>query len=263
MNNNGVNSKTSIDALKTVFSEKESYSHKYNNKNYTIEILEIGNDYVFGAISRESDLKYTSFYQIRNKQTHKATPYSSVSPDTQLEVYTFFYIDCNQNRMAVLQHKNIGKIHQILSGSIYALSKNMLIYSCEPERIKNMAAATRKLKHDKRLFISFAAGTSKYDIRNLAETLGELKYDSYSITFKLSSENSDSSIDKLFAAINADRKSFKETKLSGKNEYGMEETIDFIETQFTQGVSFDITDDMVQNAEIIKEKLQTALEQNS
>lgn len=260
--NNGLNPKSTIDCLNMIIKEKESYIFKYDNEDYTIDIIQVGNDYVFGAISRENELQYTNFYQLRNKETGKAIPYTSHSAETQLEVYTFFYIDCNYNRMAVLQHKNINHIHNILSEWIWNLSENRLEFFCAPEKIKNVHDATRKLKYNKTLSIAFAPNESKFNIDNLMIALGDIQYDSYSIKVKLSPDNKDSTIDKLYTIIKDNGSIFKETKLSGKNEYGLEETIDFIETQFTQGVIFDITDDMIQNAEIIKDKLLTALKQN-
>lgn len=45
----------------------------------------------------------------------------------------------------------------------------------------------------------------------------------------------------------------------GKNDSGLEETVDFIETLFTHSASFDITEDIIKNSEIIKSELAKSL----
>lgn len=119
-----------IDMLSKVFPSAGTYNFIFDKDNYFIDIHEKGTNYIFGKCAKESELKYTNFYQTRNTSTNTTTPYTSVEPGSQLEVYTYFYIDCENNRMAVILHKNISKIHTILSEYIYIKSQNMInIYS--------------------------------------------------------------------------------------------------------------------------------------
>lgn len=256
MQNNGLTPMSTIDVLKSVFPNCNSYDITYDNDKYIVDILEIGNNYVFGKCAKENPLLYTNFYQTRDKITMETFPYSSDSLDRQLEVYTFFYIDCEQHRMAAIQHKNITKIHKILSEAIWTLSKNNLNVFIEPERIKNIKKTAKKIKRNKKLSITFAPNTkSKYNIDSLSDALGGINYESFSIDIKLSQSNNDNAIDRVFEKFENDKESFTDLKLIGKNDSGIEETIDFIETLFTQSANFDITEDTVYNYDIIKNKL--------
>lgn len=258
--NNGIVPMHTIDVLKKVFPKCDSYDIDYDKDKYIVDILEIGEDFVFGKCAKENDLGYTSFLQTRDKHTNKTQPYSSASPDTQLEVYTFFYIDCTQNRMSAIQHKSITKIHNVLSEGIWALSGNTLKVFIAPERLKNVMHTAKKIKRNKKLSVSFAPNAaSKYNIRNLSDSLGGICYDSFSIEIKLSPENSDSAIDKVYENFQNDKESFNSLKLIGKTDSGFEETIDFIETLFTHCTDFDVTEDTINNYDIIRNKLSNSL----
>lgn len=258
--NDGIISTTTIDILRKVFPKCDSYNIEYDKNKYIVDILEVGNDFVFGKCAKENELHYTNFYQTRNKHTNITEPYSSASPDTQLEVYTFFYIDCTQNRMSAIQHKSITKIHNILSEGIWVLSHNTLNVFIAPERIKNVTHTAKKIKRNKKLSVSFAPNAaSKYNIKNLSESLGGIYYDSFSVEIKLSSENTDSIIDKVYENFQHDKESFNSFKLIGKTDSGFEETIDFIETLFTHCTDFDISEDTINNYDIIKNKLSNSL----
>ena len=256
--NNGSITLNNIELLKKVFTAVDSYNFQYEKENYTIDILEIGANFIFGTCSKESDLKYTNFYQMRNTQTNATKPYTSVEPGQQLEVYTYFYIDCSSNRMTAIQHKNISKIHLILSEFICNKSGNMINFYIAPERIPDVRRAAKKLQRTKSLELSFAKGRSKENIESLAKSLGDIEYDSYAVTFKLSQKN-DKVIDKLFHLSTTDRDNINGIKLTGKNEYGLDETINFIENVYTRNTPFDLSDDIVTNIEYIKNKLSEAL----
>lgn len=256
MQNNGLTPMSTIDILKSVFSKSNNYNITYDKDKYILDILEIGDSYVFGKCAKENPLLYTNFYQTRDKITMETFPYSSDSLERQLEVYTFFYINCEQKRMAAIQHKNITKIHKILSDAIWTLSKNNLIVFIEPERIKNIKKTAKKIKKNKKLSITFAPNAkSKYNIDSLSNALGGINYDSFSIDIKLSQSNNETAIDRIFEKFESDKDSFSGLKLIGKNDSGIEETIDFIETLFTHSTNFDITEDTIRNYDIIKDKL--------
>lgn len=260
MLNNGLTPMSTADILKKVFPKCGCYYILYSKEEYIIDILEIGNDFFFGKCAKKNDLPLTSFYQTRDKHTLEVVPYTSITADTQLEVYTFFYICCTRQRMAAIQHKNITQIHQILSEGIWDLSHNLIKVFVAPEKIKNVKQTARKIKSGKKLSISFAPNAvSKYNIDSLAQSLGDIKYDSFSVQIKLSPSNSDSIIDNVYDRFQRNKDCFSKMSLSGKNELGIDETIDFIETIFTHSDTFDITEDIVNNLEIIKNKLSESL----
>lgn len=247
-----------IDLLKRVFPNSGSYSFQYEKENYTIDIIDIGLSYVFGTCAKESELKYTNFYQMRNMETNATTPYTSTEPGKQLEVYTYFYIDCKMKRMAAIQHKSISKIHMILSEFIYEKSGNMIKFFVAPEKIPDVKRAAKQLQRSKALELSFAKGKSKENIEPLTKALGDFEYDSYSVSFKLA-PNSSNIIDKLFDMSNENRDDFSGIKLVGKNEYGLDETINFLETHYTKNTPFELSEDVVTNTEYIKSKLTESL----
>lgn len=259
MLNNGLTETKTIDLIKLVFPTCNTYYFNFENEDFAIDIHEIGMDFIFGTCSKRSELKYTNFYQVRDKHTNKAEPYTSIDPDTQLEVYTYFYINCSQNRMAAIQHKSISKIHYILSEFIYSKSGNQLNFFINPERIPDIKKAAKQLKQSNRLQLSYAKGKSKDNIRSLAETLGDFEYESYSIEIKLSQKTNDRLIDKLSELSSEKRDDYTGIRLLGKNEYGLDETINFIETLYSKNTPFDITDDAILNISIIKDILARSL----
>lgn len=260
LSNNGITSKSTIDLLKTIFSTNGSYNVTYDKEKYTIDILDIEDNYIFGKCAKENELRIGNFLQTRNKHTNETEPYSSVSPDTQLEVYTFFLIDGLNNRMSAIQHKSITKLGQILSEGIWQLSSNTLEFFIAPERIKNIKKTAKKITKNKKLSVSFAPNSiSKYNIDSLASELGGIKYDSFTIDIKLSQTTSNKEIDNIYDQYNSDKDSFKSLKLIGQNDSGFEETIDFIGTLFTHCTNFDFTENSITNYDIIKKKLSDSL----
>lgn len=258
MYNNGLKTRTTIDLLKILLKNMHSYKFSYEKEDFSIDIIEITEDFVFGICSRGSELKYTSFLQLRDKETNQTIPYTSESPGMQLESYTYFYIDCSNNRMAAILHKNIAKIHLLLSEFIYVHSGNQLKFFIAPEKIDDVKKAARNLKKSKLLELSFAKGKSKDNIESLVKSLGNIEYESYSVALKLSNE-SDSLIDKLYDLSTTNKEDYYGIKLIGKNEYGLDETINFIECYYTKNTPFELTDDVVLNTEYIKGKLQESL----
>lgn len=259
--NNGLVPEPTINLLKKVFPSCDTYSFEFEKEKYSIDILEIGTDFIFGTCSKQSELKYTSFYQKRNMKTNQTEPYTSIDPNTQLEAYTYFYIDCIHNRMAAIQHKSIAKIHCILCDCIYSKSGNMLKMFIAPEKVKDIKHTAKKLKKACRVQLSFAPESSKDNIKSVAESLGDFKYDYYSVDFKISEGSSNNYIDNLAKLSTDERSNYTAIKLIGKNEYGLEETINFIETLYTKNTPFDITDDIIKNIDIIKQKLADALKE--
>ena len=167
MLNDGLTSKTSIELLMNVFPDEKAYRFEFDGDKYIIDILEIGASFIFGTCAKENDFEYTSFYQLRDIKTNETEPYKSAMLNKQLEVYTYFYIDCCKNKMAAIMQKNITKIHEIFSNFIYLTSGNMLSFLVAPEKIKDIKAAAKKLHKIRKLELSFAPGRSKDNIQSL------------------------------------------------------------------------------------------------
>ena len=254
------NIKTNIEILKTVFPYCGAYTFMYEKERYAIDIIEIGKTFIFGTCAKENELKYTNFYQTRNTDTNITTPYTSIESGQQLEVYTYFYIECTKNRMVAIQHKNIAKIHCILSSFICEKSQNMVNYYIAPERFSDIKLAAKMLKRSKAIELSFAKGKGKDNIEPLSRALGDLKYDSYTVTFK-TTQNDDTIINKLYDLSVSERENMNTIKLVGKNEFGLDETINFIETQYTKNIPFELTEDFATNTDYIKNKLSQCLTQ--
>lgn len=114
------------------------------------------------------------------------------------------------------------------------------------------------MKRAKSLELSFAKGCSKKNIESLTKSLGDFEFDSYTINFKLS-QASDGVIEKLYSLSNTASDNINGIKLIGKNDYGLDETINFLETVYTKNVPFNLTEDIANNTEYIKNKLHEAL----
>lgn len=253
--NIGLEEEHTLELLKKVLKSGKSYGYQFERDNYTFDILEIGENYVFGACAKENEVKYTNFWQIRNKETNQTKPYVIEEPESQLEVYTYFYIDCSKNRMAAIQHKSISKIHDILYNFLYTESGNMLDIFIAPERIRDIKKAAKRLKKANRLKISFAPGKSKDNIQSLAKSLGDFEYDSYVVDIKLAPSKNNNYIDSIVDLSDNEKKDFNNIILIGKNEFGLEETINFFESFYSKNIPFELTDDYALNVEYIKEKL--------
>ena len=259
MYNTGIYPVSTLDLIKKSFPSCSTYIHEYEKEKYTIDILEIGDNYIFGTCAKQNELRYTNFLQKRDKQTNKTEPYTSIDPNTQLEAYTYFYIDCVKNRMAAIQHKNISKIHCILQDCIYAKSGNMVKIFIAPEKIKDVRSTAKQLKNICKLQVSFAPEQSKDNIQTVAKSLADFEYDSYSVEFKLKQGSTGNLIDRLVEISTQQRENYSSIHLIGKNEYGLEETINFLETIYTRNTPFDITEDTVKNTSLIKQKLSESL----
>lgn len=255
------NNITSIELLKTVFTSGESYPFLYEKQEYTIQILEIGTSYIFGTCAKRNDITPASFYQTRDIEKNSATPYSSIEdPNKQLEVYTYFFIDCLSNKMAAILQKSIPNVHVLLTEFIIQKSSNMLNFYISPILIKDIKAAIKQLNRSRTLSITYLKNESKDNIRSLTETIGgDFDFDSFSIKIKLSSGNDDAIYDKIVNAFDKNRSVIKNMSIVGTNEYGLPETINFVETYFTKNIPLDLTDDFATNTEYIKIKLKDAL----
>lgn len=258
LNNSG--SRSTFDILCDFLEPSSTYTLNYENEAYCIDIIDIKGSIIFGACSRENAVKITNFWQVRNNKTLERTPYTSEMSDSHLETYTYFLIDTKKNRMAAIMQKSISSLHNILKEFIYKESNNMLQIYIAPEKIKDVKKAAKSLKQSTWLKLQFAKGRSKENIASLVETLGDFEYESYSVNIKLSQKDN-SFIDRVFSVSHNKKDDFASIQLIGKNEYGLDETINFIESVYTKNMPFELTDDSATNIDYIEQRLIDALSQ--
>lgn len=258
LNNSG--SRSTFDILCDFLEPSSTYTLNYENEAYCIDIIDIKDSIIFGACSRENAVKITNFWQVRNNKTLERTPYTSEMSDSHLETYTYFLIDTKKNRMAAIMQKSISSLHNILIEFIYKESNNMLQIYIAPEKIKDVKKAAKSLKQSTWLKLQFAKGHSKENIASLVETLGDFEYESYSVNIKLSQKDN-SFIDRVFSVSHDKKDDFASIQLIGKNEYGLDETINFIESVYTKNIPFELTDDSATNIDYIEQRLIDALSQ--
>lgn len=257
---NNFGSRTTIDILCDFLKPGKTYTLNYENEAYCIDIIDIKGSIIFGACSRGNAVKITNFWQIRNNKTLERTPYTSEMPDSHLETYTYFLIDTKKNRMAAIMQKSISALHNILIEFIYQKSNSMLQIYIAPEKIKDVKKAAKNLKQSNLLKLQFAKGRSKENIASLVETLGDFEYESYSVSIKLAQKDN-SFIDHVVSVSRDKKEDFTSIQLIGKNEYGLDETINFIESIYTKNTPFELTDDSATNIDYIKQRLIDALSQ--
>lgn len=65
----------------------------------------------------------------------------------------------------------------------------------------------------------------------------------------------------MFSVSHDKKDDFTSVQLIGKNEYGLDETINFIESVYTKNMPFELTEDSATNIDYIKQRLIDALSQ--
>lgn len=248
--------------FKSAFANSEDYySFNYDKKNLFFDIKEFNENNMFGTCSVIENIQATSFMQQRNKHTNKTKPFTTVNSEEQLETYTFFYVDFPHNRMAVIANKKISKIHEAISAFIWEKSSKVAKINIAPEKIDNPKEAANSLKDLSKFQLEFFTPHSFKNIQPLRESLGkDFELEKYDISFKIKKAKKEF-IDTLFAfREKASSEGISKITLTGKNDLGIDETLNLIETLYTKAVPFYLTDDSAVNIEYIKNRLQEFLD---
>lgn len=124
-----------------------------------------------------------------------------------------------------------------------------------PEKIADIKKAVKSLNQSNRLRVSYAPGKSKTDIKPLLKVFGDIEFDSYSVEIKLSSAKNNEYVDNIINLSEKEKESYDNIILIGKNEFGLEETINFFETYHAKNYPFEITENSATNIQYIKQKL--------
>lgn len=247
--------------FKSAFPEINFYDMEFEKKKLFFDIKEYDDKKMFGTCSTDETIRATNFVQKRNKQTKEAVPYTTVGSEEQLEAYTFFYIDFAHNRMAVIANKKISKIHEALCQFIWEKSGNLSKISIFPEMIDDIKREANSIIDPSWLEMEFAKPNCMDDIPKLKNALGtDFNAKKYKIKIRLEEKHNPSLIDRLISIKNNSTPTdIPLLKLYGKNELGVDETINFIESVYTKTVPLVLTDDTATNINYIKNKLEEFL----
>ena len=245
----------------TAFPQIDYYEFEYDHKNIFFDIHTYNESKMFAKCSIKDDINATKFFQSRNTATKETKPFTTVDdPTSHLESYTFYYIDFKHNKMAAICNKKLSKIHLILSEFIYQKSGNCSQIEILPERIKDLESAANSLD-PKWLEFEFSEAYSKQNMPSLPVSLdNDFQVGKYQLKIQLINTNK-----KSFSRKLAHLKSIREEegisnfKLLGKNELGIEETINFVEALYTKTVPLLITDNTISNIKFIETELEKQL----
>ena len=247
--------------FKSAFPQIDFYDMEFEKKKLFFDIKEYDDKKMFGTCSTDETIRATSFVQKRNKLTKEAVPYTTVESGEQLEAYTFFYIDFVHNRMAVIANKKISKIHEALRQFIWEKSGNMSEIHIFPEMIEDIRQEANSILNPSWIEMEFAKPNCMDDIPTVKESLGsDFQARKFKIKIKLEEKHNPNLIERMVAIKNnSTREDIPLLKLYGKNELGVDETLNFIESVYTKTVPLELTDSTVTNIEYIKKELERFL----
>lgn len=255
----------SYQIFKSAFPEENFYRIDIDKRTLYFDIKTYSKNHIFGTCSVKEALKATSFIQQRNKETLQAKPFTELNDENQLEAYTFFYVDFIHNRMAAIANKKIPQIHNVLMQTIWENSHNLSQISIQPELIQDVKKEAEKLVNPSWLEIEFASPPSSAEIPKMDLILNEPDFKSTKYRVKIKIEKTNKKfIDKIMQLGNKkDEDHISMLKLIGKNELGLDETFNFIESLYAKTVPLELTDDTVKNIAYIEENLKKYLDKHT
>lgn len=260
LNSENLNNTTHI-IFKSAFPQMDFYDMEFEKRKLFFDIKEYDDRKMFGTCSTDETIRPTNFVQKRNKRTNEATPYTTIGNEEQLEAYTFFYIDFIHNRMAVIANKKISKIHEAISQFIWDKSNHLSQITILPEMIDDIKSEANKLVNPSWIELEVGKQGCIDDIPSLKTALGaDFRAKRYKLKIRLEETHNPNLIDRLITLKNKSKIDDVSTlKLIGKNELGIDETINFIEAVYTKAVPLELTDNTATNIEYIKNCLEEFL----
>lgn len=250
--------------FKSAFPEENFYPINIDKRTLYFDIKTYSKNHMFGTCSVKEALKATSFIQQRNKETLQAKPFTELNDENQLEAYTFFYVDFVHNRMAAIANKKIPQIHNVLMKTIWENSHNLSQINIHPELIQDVKKEAEKLVNPSWLEMEFATPPSAADIPKMCHLLDDPVFKSTRYRVKIKIEKANKGfIEKIMQVKNSiEENHISMLKLVGKNELGLDETFNFIESLYVKTVPLVLTDDTVKNIEYIEEILKKYLDEH-
>ena len=248
--------------FKSAFPQEDFYSIEIDKKNLFFDIKTYSKNHIFGTCSVKETFRATNFIQERNKATLQAKPFTELNGESQLESYTFFYIDFTHNRMAAIANKKIPKIHNVLMQTIWEKSNNLSKITIMPELIQDVEKEAQKLIDPSWLEIEFATPPSANDIPKMSSLLDTKSFEGKRYQIRIRIEKADKTLISKLMHLKSkkDEDHLSMLKLIGKNELGLDETFNFIESLYAKTVPLELTDDTVANIKYIENILKKYLD---
>lgn len=258
---NGMLSKSTHSIFESAFCNgTDYYSIDYEKKKLFFDIKEFDESHIFGTCSIVETIQANAFMQRRNIQTNETKPFTTVNGDEQLEAYTFFYIDFSTNRMAAIVNKKISKLHTVISYFIYEKSGKLASIEIAPEKNDNPRKLAESLIDWSHIQLEFFTNDSTKNIRPIKKALGsDFEIEKYKVDMKIKNGKK-TMVDSLFSLKErVSEEGISKLNIIGKNELGVDETINLIETLNSKAVPFNLSDDSSLNIEYIKKNLKEFL----
>lgn len=234
------------------FPEVNYYEHKYEKVKYGIDIIEMTTEYLFAQCSVSNNITPTSFIQIRDAKTKQRKPLNI----DNLEKYTYLLLDFCTNRMVLMAGRGLSKINEVIIDYMYKNTSGLSDIVIIAEKIEDFEKNTERFSKINNLEFKVADNTYKY-VTDLDTALKGVLVEDYTINFKIK-EKGDNFFEKLKNLKDKNSK-IQGIKAYGKNEYNLDDVIDFFATQFTRTIPIDISDDNALDQEYIKNKLISVL----
>lgn len=209
--------------------------------------------YLFASCSISNNITPTSFMQIRNTETKQREPFKI----DNLEKYTYLLLDFQTNRMVVMAGKGLSKITAVIVDYMTTMTGGLADVMILPEKIKDFDKNIKRFSNVNHVEFKVVDNSYNY-VPPLKEALKDSIVESYTINFKLK-EKDGRFFDKL-KILKDSSPEVQGIKAFGKNEYNLDDVIDYFATQFTRTIPIDINDNNVLNQDYIRNKLLSVLD---
>lgn len=235
-----------------VFPAEGYYEHEYEKQKYGFDVIEMTKEYFFASCSISNNITPTSFIQIRDTKTKQSEPFHI----DNLEKYTYMLLNFHKNRMVVMSGTGLSKITEVLVDHMATSTKNDVNISILPEKIEDFEKNAKRFSRIKNIEFK-VIDTSYSNVPDLKSLLEDCCIENYSINFKLSESKT--------GLLNQLRKMKGNPKIQGikaygKNEFDIDDVIDYFATQFTRTIPININDENALSQEYIKNKLISVLD---
>lgn len=239
---------------------EDYYSIKINDKSYFFEVLVMDQEKMYAKCSVENKIGYTSFVQQRSREAQESHPFTTADIESQLEYYTFFYIDFSLNKMAILYSKYVQRINDVLSEFIYTKSGNVENVDIIPVRAENINERSKNFNNMFRELTLRFANPIENETPSLIHSLeADIDIESYELNLKLKKTKNGQNLIENLKTLKDGNKNIDAMKLHGTNNDGVNDVLDFFESAYTKAVPIGLTEDTATNTEYIKNILASSI----
>lgn len=225
---------------------KNTYKFTKDKKNYTFDIIEKTNDYIFATCCKSEDFNNELFFQKRNLTDNTTEPYKQ-NPDEEFERFTYFVIDFKKNKLAAIYNKSITELSKLLPELLNTYERDNLPIEISPIIIDNPKEFLKNKFVEELTFFG-----DKFDnmIVPLSDVLKNNSCDVSKFNLTISIKKQDKNF--IQDIFNFSKEKQKKIIIKAKNEYGLTDTIDLLETILTKRVPINISKEEVFNKETVK-----------